>query len=129
MKTLHRDLRCIDAHAGLGNLEFERAPERAIVHYEIGSRIAELSLPPDFGGVLPWGRVYNRPFLRCLHGYGLCLWRLGRTAAAEQVFLRMLSLNPNDNQGVRACLADVRAGRSWESLHARENDGASSWLH
>jgi hypothetical protein len=29
------------------------------------------------------------------------------------VFERILSLNPNDNQGVRFCWEDVRKGRTW----------------
>lgn len=120
MDVLCTDLRCIDAHAHLGNLEFDRSPDRAIVHYEIGIRIGELSLPSGFDGVLVWGHIYNRPFLRCLHGYGLCLWRLGRLADARGVFERILSLNPNDNQGVRFCWEDVRHGRSWEETHQRE---------
>ena len=119
MEALCIDLRCIDAHAHLGNLEFERWPERAIVHYEIGMRIGELSLPPTFDGLLLW-HIHNRPFLRCLHGYGLCLWRLGRIAEAEFVFERVLALNPNDNQGVRFCWQDVRSGGSWDEMHARE---------
>jgi tetratricopeptide (TPR) repeat protein len=114
MKALSADLRCLDAHAQLGTLIFDRSPEDAIVHYEMGLRIGELSLPAGFDGLLLWGRIYNRPFLRCLHGYGLCLWRLGRFLAAQQAFERILSLNPNDNQGVRACWDDVRRGRSWE---------------
>ncbi len=121
METLAADLRCIDAHAHLGNLVFDRSPERAMVHYEIGIRIGELSLPAGFDGLLVWGRIYNRPFLRCLHGYGLCLWRLGKLAEARQVFERILSLNPNDNQGVRFCWEDVRHGRSWEEMHERED--------
>ncbi len=68
MDALATDLRCIDAHAHLGNLEFDRWPERAMVHYEVGIRIGELSLPVGFDGLLLWGRIYNRPFLRCLHG-------------------------------------------------------------
>ena len=121
METLGADLRCIDAHAHLGNLLFDRSPERAMVHYEIGIRIGELSLPTGFDGLLVWGRIYNRPFLRCLLGYGLCLWRGGRLAEAQQVFERILSLNPNDNQGVRSCWYDVRTGRSWEETRARED--------
>ncbi len=31
MEALGIDVRCIDAHAHLGNLEFDRSPERAIV--------------------------------------------------------------------------------------------------
>ena len=114
MEVLCKDLRCLDAHAHLGNLEFDRAPARALVHYEIGMRIGDLSLPPDFEGVLLWGHIYNRPYLRCLHGYGLCLWRLGRLTEARKVFERILSLNPNDNQGVRFCREDLRRGREWE---------------
>jgi hypothetical protein len=80
-----------------------RAARGALVHYEIGVRIGELSLPADFDGLLVWARVDNRAFLRCMHGYGLCLWRLGDFAAAKTVFERILSFNPNDNQGVRFC--------------------------
>jgi tetratricopeptide (TPR) repeat protein len=113
MELLCTDLRCLDAHAHLGLLEFDRSPKRAIVHYEIGVRIGELSLPPGFDGVLVWGRIYNRPFLlRCLHGYGVCLWRLGRFEEAKEDFQRILSLNPNDNQGIRFLLPEVRAGMS-----------------
>ncbi len=48
MEALLLDLRCIDAHAHLGNLEFDDHPERAALHYEIGLRIGELSLPEGF---------------------------------------------------------------------------------
>lgn len=120
MDTLARDLRCLDAHAHLGNLEFDHWPERAMQHYEAGLRIGELSLPPGFAGVLPWDAIYNRPLLRCLHGYALCLWRLGRLHEAEQAFERMLSLNPEDHQGARSCLSEVREGRSWDELESGE---------
>jgi len=123
MDTLHRDLRCIDAHAHLGNLAFDRSPQRAIVHYEVGARIGELSFPPDFDGFLLWGSIYNRPFLRCLHGYGLCLWPLGNFVDARRVFERILSLNPTDNQGVRDCLRSVVAGLGWEEM---EGGGVSA---
>lgn len=115
-----QDLRCLDAHAHLGNWQFRRSPERAIVHYEIGMRIGELSAPENFTGILPWSAIYNRPFLRCLHGYGLCLWRLDRFDEAKRVFERILSLNPTDNQGVRFCWYDVCKGRSWKEMDERE---------
>jgi hypothetical protein len=120
MNVALRDLRCLDAHAHLGNLLFDRWVEGAIVHYEIGVRIGELSLPTPFDGVLMWSALYNRPFLRCLHGYALCLWRLGRTDEAVSVFERILALNPNDNQGARFCWLDVRAGRTWEAAQQRD---------
>jgi hypothetical protein len=116
MNALLRDLRCIDAHVHLGNLVFDRWPERAMIHYEIGIRIGELSLPPDFDGVLLWGRIYNRPFLRALHNYGLCLWRLGHAAEALKVFERILALNPPDNQGIRFCWHAMLQGQTWQEF-------------
>lgn len=114
MAVLAADLRCLDAHAHLGNLWFDGSPGDALRHYEVGVRIGELSLGEAFAGVLPWGLVDNRPFLRCLKGYGLCLWRLGRLDEAARVFDRMLWMNPSDNQGVRGLLPAVRAGERWE---------------
>ncbi len=120
MAQLDADLRCLDAHAHLGNQEFDFSPRRAIRHYEAGVRIGELSLARDFEGVLPWGLIDNRPFLRCLHGYGLCLWRLGRREEAIGVFERMLWLNPSDDQGVRFLLHDAQRGLTWEEQQENE---------
>jgi tetratricopeptide (TPR) repeat protein len=119
MDLCQADLRCLDAHSHLGNLVFDHRPQDAIRHYEVGLRIGELSLGNDFNGVLPWGLIDNRPFLRCMHGYGLCLWRLGRFDEAERIFDRMLWLNPSDNQGVRFLIDDVKAKTAWED---RENN-------
>ena len=114
MELLSADLRCLDAHAHLGNLAFDHDPDTAVRHYDMGVKIGELSLGKDFGGLLPWGFTENRPFLRCLHGYGLCMWRFGRLREAEKVFTRMLWLNPDDNQGARAELSDVKEGEAWD---------------
>jgi len=113
MDLCQADLRCLDAHAHLGNLVFGGRPENAIRHYEVGFRIGELSLGEGFDGLLPWGRIDNRPFLRCMNGFGLCLWRLGRFDEAGRIFDRMLWLNPTDNQGVRFLIGEVRAGIAW----------------
>lgn len=107
------DLRCLDAHAHLGNLLFDSMPEQAIRHYEAGVRIGELSFEPSFNGLLPWGHIDNRPFLRCLHGYGLCLWRLERQEEAARVFDRLLWLSPSDNLGVRFLIDPVQTGEKW----------------
>ena len=111
MTLLAEDLRCLDAHAHLGIFVFDHFPEKAIRHCEVGVRIGEFSLGEGFNGVLHWGNIHNRPFLRCLHGYGLCLSRLGRVEEAEEVFTRMLWLNPTDNQGVRSLLGESKRGR------------------
>jgi hypothetical protein len=110
MTLLTADLRCLDAHAHLGNFVFDHSPEKAIRHYEVGVRIGEFSLGKGFDGVLQWGYMNNRPFLRCMQGYGLCLSSLGRHKEAEEVFTRMLWLNPTDNQGIRFLLGKSKKG-------------------
>jgi uncharacterized protein with HEPN domain len=114
MGLLESDLRCLDAHCHLGNLAFDHRPELAIKHYEVGVRIGELSLGEQFNGVLLWGMIDNRPFLRCLHGYGLCVWRSGEFEEAQQIFERMLWLNPSDNQGARFLLNSIKDRKEWE---------------
>lgn len=113
MGLCRADLRCLDAHSHLGHFYFDKYPETAIRHYEMGLRIGELSLGTDFDGLFEWGLLDNRPFLRCMHGYGLCLWRLDHFKEAEQIFDRMLWLNPSDNQGVRFVIDDVKAEIAW----------------
>jgi hypothetical protein len=116
MKLLAQDLRCLDAHAHLGNLDFEHFPAQALRHYDVGVGIGFLSLGSRFEDVLSWGLVDNRPFLRCLNGLGLCCWRLGRTREAAAIFRKMLWLSPSDNQGARFNLAAVGAGKTWEEM-------------
>jgi len=116
MKLLARDLRCLDAHAHLGRIEFHRNPQQAMRHYETGVAIGALSLGPKFEGVLPWGCTDNHPFLRCLNGAGLSAWRLNERPTATAVFQKMLWLNPTDNQGARFNLAAIESGRSWEGF-------------
>lgn len=113
MNELVADLRCLDAHAHLGNFIYKSWPQHAITHYKIGILIGELSLPKNFNGVLLWADIDNRPFLRCMHGYGLCLWRLEQYDKAEKVFERMLWLNPPDNQGARFNINRVKDKIPW----------------
>lgn len=78
--------------------------------------IGALSLGRKFDGVLAWGLIDNRPFLRCLHGVGQCAWRSGNTREAAAVFRKMLWLNPTDNQGARFSLAAIEASKTWEEV-------------
>jgi tetratricopeptide (TPR) repeat protein len=112
-----------DAWVHLGNLCFEeeRVAE-ALAHYERGQAAAEartIGDPARYPGPF-WLDVDSRPFMRALHGRGLCLWRLERADEARQVFARMLELNPNDNQGARFLLHDLDEGVSWGESAARD---------
>jgi len=112
-RLLRQDYRCVDAHCHLGNVAFDLDPAEALPHYEMGIAIAEMALPEPFTGVLPWTMIDNRPFLRCLHGFAITLWRLGRFEDAEAVMVSLLWLNPSDQQGVRFILPVVRARLTW----------------
>ena len=52
--------------------------------------------------VLLWGVLDNRPFLRCLQGLGLSVFKSGDVSRANEIFMENLKLNPNDSQDVRA---------------------------
>jgi tetratricopeptide (TPR) repeat protein len=113
MKLLEEDLRCLDAFVHLGNLEIDGNTEQALLYYQAGLEIGGLSLPDKFNGLLSWGNIDNRPYLRCLHGYGLALWRLERFGEAEEVFERLLWLDPSDGIGIRLLIPEVGEKKPW----------------
>ena len=108
------DPRCVDAHVHLGNLLFDTNPKRALAHYQTGAAIGEQALPLGYGGVLPWGWIDNRPFLRALNGMSICLWRLRRFDEADAAVDAQLWLNPSDQVGVRFIRDDVRNRVAWK---------------
>jgi hypothetical protein len=109
-KLLEADLRFLDAHAYLGGRLLGLSPQWALSHYEVGVAIGRLSVGDDFDGVLPGELAGNRGLLRCLSGYGSCLWRLEHRDEAARVFDRALRLDPADRQGVRPLLSAMVAG-------------------
>ncbi len=78
--------------------------------WEQSVHIGRKAFPPEFQqnqDRLEWGWLYNRPFLRCLHGLALSIYEDGKTDEALILFRELLSLNPNDNQGVRALAVEA----------------------
>jgi hypothetical protein len=111
---LAQDRRCVDAWAHRGLIAFDsRGPGAALEFYETGVAIAERSLPDSFNGVLSRGLVDNRPFLRCLHGLGLCAWRQRRWDDAEAIFTALVWLDPTGSMNALACLEPVHARQRW----------------
>jgi hypothetical protein len=106
-EILALDLRCLEAHAMLGERSLTHWPSLALHHFELGVAIASLSIGEDFEGVLPWCFLDNRPFLRCLEGMSRALHRLRRTVAAEAVLRRLWRLDPAARARV-AALDDIR---------------------
>jgi len=122
-EMLRQDLRCIDAHAHLGNLYMEGYwgrpnHERALRHYLVGVEIAERSLSPDGTDLTPRGLIDNRPYTRALHGLALAAWALGKLAEAEEYFSRLLLRDPDDGSGARFNLKAVRDGQAFDESEA-----------
>jgi hypothetical protein len=115
-KVLALDLRHLDAHAMLGERNLSNWPTLALHHFELGVAIGSLSVGEDFDGVLPWGLVENRPFLRCLHGLSRALLRCDRSKDAAAALRRLLRLEPSDPLGAGATLAAIEAGKTWREL-------------
>ena len=89
--------------------------------WEQTSRISHKTFPQDFKlgrDRLEWGWLENRPFLRCLHGLALARYDNGEIEEALGLFQKLLSLNPNDNQGVRATAVQAlfKLGRFEDAL-------------
>lgn len=89
--------------------------ERNLLHeardlWEQAVRIGRKAFPKDFKAGkdrLEWGWLENRPFLRCLHALALLRYEDEELEEALRLFQELLSLNPNDNQGVRAMTLEV----------------------
>jgi tetratricopeptide (TPR) repeat protein len=79
-----------------------------------------------------WGLLETRPFMRVKLNYAFCLWNLGEHAEAIRHYEELLSLNPNDNQGVRYELlpAYIETGRYREAreLIGKYHDGTANIL-
>jgi hypothetical protein len=115
-KVLALDLRHLDAHAMLGERNLSSWPTLALHHFELGVAIGSLSVGEDFDGMLPWGLVENRPFLRCLHGLSRALLRCDRSKDAAAALRRILRLEPSDPVGAGATLAAIEVGKTCREL-------------
>lgn len=101
-KALSMSPYCADAYVLLA-MESD-FPREALEFYQKGVRAGRLALGDNtfkkYAGHF-WGYIETRPYMRALYGLAETLWKVGERAEAIVHFREMLSLNPNDNQGVR----------------------------
>ena len=118
----------IDVHAHFGFALLEQGKtRRALAACRQGVEIGEAAIPSAYRGVIEWGWLENRPFLRAAHGAVLCHLRLRQWHKALSLMEKTLAWNPGDNQGVRYLIgsAYLRAGRLDDArtfLAAGDND-------
>lgn len=77
-----------------------------------------------------WGMVESRPFMRAKAFLAQALWDLGREDEAINHYLECLTLNPNDNQGLRDSvvswlLAKDRVSEAEQILKKYKNDAGA----
>ncbi len=100
-KALTIDEDCADGWNLLA--EYSDSPKQQLELHGRAEEAAMRSLGDDFeefDGQF-WGFHETRPFMRALEGQAQALTALGRHEEAIVIYLRMLTHNPNDNQGVR----------------------------
>ncbi len=95
--------------------------KQAETHLELALEGGKADLHWD-DGLLEWGWTENRPYLRALANLALVHRRRRRWREALEIHLRLLELNPNDNQGIRHLVGEElhRLGELEEAIEAYE---------
>jgi tetratricopeptide (TPR) repeat protein len=127
---------CADAYVVLAEETAEDAGEAREL-YEAGVRAGERALGDEIFTEEAdnfWGILETRPYMRALEGLASSLWVLGEREQALAHYLRLLELNPNDNQGVRyelaGCLLEEGLDEELgELLGQYEEEASAYWLY
>jgi tetratricopeptide (TPR) repeat protein len=100
-RALELDPQHADAHNHLGIASLDaRKLKDAERHFRSAADGGEKRIERE-GSEVPWGIIENRPYLRALGNLALALTEQQKWAEALAIHQRLLTLNPNDNQGVR----------------------------
>lgn len=107
-------------HLGITFMDRGRTKE-AEQHFQRAITGGERRLVRDAGRI-EWGWLENRPYLRALGNLALLYAKQGHYEKAVDLWERQLSLNPNDNQGVRWQIGEGyhRLGRLDEAIACYE---------
>ncbi|MCC7139220.1 MAG: tetratricopeptide repeat protein [Planctomycetes bacterium] len=131
-RAIDADPENADAWCGRGRASYDLGRlERADRDFRRALRFArrELDLPskPDPRSRRWWSDAATRPYLRALHGHGLCLFWLGYYEDAAKTFRRLLTLAPTDPLDVRFLVGETylwmgRVQRAIRELEPLEDD-------
>lgn len=111
----------LDAHAHLGFALLDNGKAKAALDAcERGWAIAHALVPTDYSGLIEWGWLENRPFLRTAHATILALLANRQRGRAIELMERLLAWNPDDNQGIQFMIGSelmrdgkTASGRIW----------------
>jgi tetratricopeptide (TPR) repeat protein len=126
---------CADAYVLLAEEKAQNL-EQAFSLYEAGVKAAERGLGKkvfEEEAAHFWDMVETRPYMRARAGLAQCLWFLGRHQEAIGHYRELLSLNPNDNQGIRyllaAALLETGQIATLEELLSQYDETSAAWLY
>jgi tetratricopeptide (TPR) repeat protein len=127
---------CADAYVLLAEEEAKSVDE-ALEYYRKGVEMAEQALGTErfkeYAGHF-WGFLETRPYMRARAGLAAILYKRGEIDAAISHYQDMLTLNPNDNQGIRYVLAQclMRKGDTAtlkKLLKQYDEDAGALWVY
>ena len=100
----------------LGLIYFFKDLNKSQEYYKKAIALRNKSFRGKWPGKLEWGIWENRPILQAIQGLALIHWREYEIEEAKKLFVFLLKLNPNDNQGIRYCLSAIYKGLTWEDF-------------
>jgi len=124
---------CADAHVILAAAA--ATPEAALAHWRAGVAAGEAAIGPagfrEMDGMF-WGFLETRPYMRARQGLAHALWNAGAREEAISHLQAMLTLNPNDNQGLRYglvgwLLAEGRDDAAAALIETYPEDSMAAW--
>jgi tetratricopeptide (TPR) repeat protein len=117
-----------DAWCGRGKASYDLGRlERADRDFRRAMRLASRELGDLTAPRRWWADAATRPYLRALHGHGLCRFWLGSYDDAAKVFRRLMKLAPTDPLDVRFLVGETylrmgRIERAVQELSVIEDD-------
>lgn len=133
-QALQLDKDCVEAYEVMGDMA--ASPMLSLTFYQMAVDKARKKLGEKFFQKNKghfWGLHETRPFMRCLKNCAECLYMLEQKEEALTIFFELLSLNPNDNQGIRdqAGLYCLELGKidQFERLNEQYREDATAFHH
>jgi tetratricopeptide (TPR) repeat protein len=130
--ALALDADCVEAFEYLGDMC--EGPLQSLMFYRQGCEAARKKLGVDFfkkNKGFFWGLHETRPYMRCLKNCAECLYLLEEKEASLDIYLELLQLNPNDNQGNRdhagLCCLELGKLHQFEALNQQFDEDATAF--
>lgn len=115
-KALALDEKYIEAISELGLIYFDENISKSLEYYKKAVELSKKELGGEWPKDLEWAVSKNRPYMMAIQGLGLTNWRQNNVEDAKELFKLLLDMNPNDNQGIRYCMAALYRGLTWEEF-------------